>query len=147
MSSFGTWRRSAPALIALFGLGCVSACGGGGSSGPPTNLSLSGVRIPTKEVVAGVQAFCAVAKQAHTDPVGANAAFFSVAHNTMHQLVTVLHPNHKSQSDHLLNVMYTFEADLTMTPPPANTGSDADALLQAADASLTLLRVVAPTCT
>ena len=137
-----TWRASLLAAVAL------TACGGGGgSSGQPANLSLSGLKIPTSHVVAAVSTMCAVAQQAHTDPVGANRAFYgSGPHDAMHQLAAILDRSHKAESKNLLNTMLTFEGDLAATPPPPTTGSAADALLQTADAGLRVLNVTPPTC-
>jgi len=138
-----------PILAFVAACAVITACGGGGggTSGPnPKNLSLSGVKIPTSEVVSGVQLMCSVAKQAHTDPAGSAGPFYAAPHNTMHQLVTVLHPAHRAASDKLLNAMYVYESDIAATPPPPATGTDADNLLQAAMEGLTALQVTPPTC-
>ena len=60
-------RRSVAALgAALFPvvlLGC-----GGGSSGPPKTLSLSGEQVPVSEVTGAYSQLCVITKQAQTDP-------------------------------------------------------------------------------
>jgi hypothetical protein len=133
--------------LVVSGAIALSACGGGGSSGPPKDLSVSGLKIPTSQVVAAVSTMCAVAKQAHTDPVGANSAFYGTGpDDTLHQLAVVLAGSHKTESDILLRAISVFEGDLAGKPPPATTGADADVLLQNADAGLRVLKVVAPTC-
>jgi hypothetical protein len=133
--------------LAIAGAIVLSACGGGGSSGPPKDLSLSGLKIPTSQVVAAISTMCAVAKQAHTDPVGSNNAFYGTGpHDAMHQLAAILNGSHATESKRLLDAMLVYEGDLRATPPPASTGADADALLQTADAGLRVLKVVPPTC-
>jgi hypothetical protein len=131
------------ASIAVF---AASSCGGGGSSGPPANLSVSGLKIPASQVVSAVQSMCALAKQAHTDAAGTNIPFYQGPHLAMHQLAAVLKPSHKIESDNLLNAMLAYETDLTKTPPPVTTGNDADGLVLAASNGLRVLKVVPPTC-
>lgn len=145
----GTWRCLPPAAIAVLGLLAAAGCGHA-STGEPKNLSLSGDKVPTAQVKTGVSALCAVAKQAHTDPVGANGSFYagspSGPHNTEHLLVAILAPSHKAQSDGMLDAMLAFEGDLTAKPPPASTGNDADALVARTADGLRALRVTPPPC-
>jgi|SRR5579885_1650432 len=143
----GTWRALPTALV-LLGLG---ACGGGGGSGQPKNLSLQGLKIPTAQVVTNISTLCAVDQQAHAGTGDLNGAFYGGAsgepHLVLHQLAAVLASSHHAASADLLAKMVTFEQDLLVNPvPEPKTGLAADALLRSASAGLTDLRVKPPAC-
>jgi len=127
------------------GVGWLAGCGSA-ARGAPASLSLSGATVPTALVTDQVRAMCAVARRAHTDPVGAGAAFSVGPHNGMHLLAAVLANGHKRESDALLHAMTIFERDLAAAPPPPSTGGAADDLVAAAANGLRALRVVPPAC-
>ncbi len=132
---------------AVLAVVAFSGCGGGGGSGPPKNLSLQGIKIPTSRLTQQVTSLCAVARQAHTDPAGANGAFYGAGpHDTLHLLAAILAGGHHTQSQALLDTMMTFENDLAARPPPSATGPDADALVASANVGLQSLKVPPQRC-
>jgi len=146
----GTGRRPPVALgTALVALAVgVAACGAGGGAadGEPRDLALSGTRVPVAPLKGQLAVMCAVARQAHADPAGADLTFYRGPHDSLHLLAAVLAPGHRAQSTALLDAMLAFEQDLLRTPPPSSTGTDADALLARSMDGLRALKVAPPGC-
>ena len=75
-------RRTGPRWVAALGgvlLPVVLLACGGGSSGPPKTLSLSGEQVPVSEVTGAYSQLCVIAKQAQTDPAGTSIASWKAA--------------------------------------------------------------------
>src|SRR5580704_10900217 len=98
----GTLRGSMPALLTALALSVLSACGGGGSTKPPVNLSLQGLSIPTSGVVTSVKGMCPIDTQAHAAATGISASYFSGPYSGLHQLASALSSSHGTQSKALL---------------------------------------------
>ena len=130
------------------------ACSGGGNPSaaaagkrPPLTLELPGAGpIPTSQLTAAATQMCAIVAQSHSDPGGVLDPFYSGPHNDLHLLAAVAHATHPAEAQNLLDVMLTYESAIADKPPPPQTGQDADALLQAIDATLSALGVPPPAC-
>jgi hypothetical protein len=143
--------RLGPALAVAVTV-LVACSGGGNASGaaggkPPATLVLPGAGpIPTSQLTDAASQMCAIVAQSHSDPAGVLDPFYGGPHNDLHLLAAVAHATHPTQAQNLLGVMLTYESAIADKPPPPQTGQDADALLQAVDATLTALGVPPPGC-
>jgi len=89
---------------------------------------------------------CTVAQQSHQDAANVLRPFYAGPHDALHLLAAVALAKHPAEAQNLLDVMLTYEQAIATQPPPAATGADADALLQAVDSTLVALGVPAPGC-
>ena len=139
-----TGMRGGPlaGLIAI-AIGLV-ACGGG-SSGPPKTLSLSGEKVPVSEVTTAYSQMCGVVKDAVASPASAVTPFAS-AEGGLNLLATVLAKDHGQESQRLLAVMQTFLSDIGQKTPAASSGEDATNLLATAKEGLQALKITPPAC-
>ncbi len=138
-----TQRPGGVAFVVVCAL-AVGACGGG-SSGVPKTLSLSGEKVPVSEVTGAYTQMCVVAKQAQSQPSAAVTPFAS-AETGLNVLATVLNKDHAQDSQRLLSALTTFTADIGKTPPPSGTATDANNLLGTAKQGLQALDIPVPAC-
>jgi hypothetical protein len=136
------WHAAALGVLLLTGAG--AGCGGG-SSGPPKTLSLSGQQVPLTEVTGAYSQMCAISKQAATDPAGTIAPFAN-AETGLNVLATVLNKDHGQESQRLLAALATFQQDIAEKPPAATSGQAATNLLQTAMQGLQALKITPPAC-
>ena len=133
----GRWAVLAAAVA-------VGACGGGGS-GPPKTLSLSGEKVAVSEVTTAYSQMCAVAKDAATAPASTVAPFAAVE-SGLNLLATVLAKDHAQQSERLLAALTSFQADIDQKPPASTIAEDATNLLGTAKQGLQALQITPPSC-
>ena len=138
----GAWWAVALGAVAL--TGTMAGCGGG-SSGPPKSLSLSGQQVPLTEVTGAYSQMCAISKQAQADPAGTIAPFAN-AETGLNVLATVLNKDHAQESSRLLAALATFQQDLVEKPPPATSAQAAANLLATAKQGLNALKITPPAC-
>ena len=141
-------RRTGPRWAAAIGAALLPvvllACGGG-SSGPPKTLSLSGEQVPVSEVTGAYSQLCVITKQAQTDPA-ATVSPFANAESGLNVLATVLNKDHAQESQRLLAALTTFTGDIGQKPPATTTGEAATNLLATAKQGLVVLRITPPAC-
>jgi hypothetical protein len=140
MTSRISWTACLPIVTAL----SLAACGGG-SSGAPKSLSLSGEKVPVSEVTGAYTQMCGVTRQAQTDPAGV-AAPFANAQTGLNVLATVLAKDHGQESQRLLQALATFESQVGQQPPPTTLPQSADNLQQTAKQGLQALKITPPSC-
>ncbi len=143
MTSRRTRRSGASAVLTVLAVAGLSACGGGGSSKPPTNLSLSGAKLPVSTLTTGLKSLCTVVSDAQSSPANAKTTYFGSAYNPLHQLAAVLHG---SQSDDLLRAMEAFERSVLATPPGSDAAAKAQTLQSLVTTDLRSLKVTPPKC-
>jgi hypothetical protein len=138
--------RQRTGFVALI-VACALALGacGGGSSGPPKTLSLSGEQVPVSEVTSAYSQMCAVANQAETDPA-ATVGPFASAETGLSVLATVLAKNHPQESQHLLSALTTFTDDIGQKPPPASTATAANNLVATTKQGLEAVHITPAAC-
>ncbi|HVM64428.1 MAG TPA: hypothetical protein VMU14_06175 [Acidimicrobiales bacterium] len=126
----------------------AAGCGGGShATGPPASLALPGAPpVPTSEITSAAAQMCGIVAQSHQSPATVLQPFYAGPHNALHLLAALAAPKHRPEADQLLSVMLTYEAAIAAQPPPATTGADADALLQAVGGAMTALGLAAPAC-
>jgi hypothetical protein len=137
-------QRAAGVAFAVVCALSLGACGGG-SSGPPKALSLSGEQVPVSEVTTAYTRMCAVAKQAQSAPA-ATVGPFASAETGLNVLATVLNKDHSEDSQHLLSALTVYTADVGKSPPPSSTAADANNLLATAKQGLQALDIAVPAC-
>jgi len=120
------------------------ACGGG-SSGPPKTLSLSGEKVPVSQVTSAYSGMCGVVKDTAASPVSAVVPFASVE-DGLNVLATVLAKDHGQESQRLLAAMETFLTDIGKKPPASSSSEDATNLLGTAKEGLQALKITPPSC-
>jgi hypothetical protein len=139
--------RAVLVAAAVVAAGCGGGGGGSHAAGPPASLALPGAPpVPTSEITSAAAQMCGIVAQSHQSPGTVLQPFYAGPHNALHLLAALAAPKHRPQADQLLTVMLTYEAAIAAHPPPATTGADADALLQAIGGAMTSLGVPAPTC-
>ena len=138
----GAWRAAALGAV-LFG-GAVAGCGGG-SSGPPKTLSLSGEQVPVSEVTDAYSQMCTISSQAQSNPAATVTPFANVE-SGLNVLATVLNKDHSQESQRLLAALSTFQADLLEKPPATTSAQAASNLLQTAKQGLVALKITPPAC-
>ena len=128
--------RRAVALAATVAF--LAACGGGSGGG-------GNVQQPLADKV--VRGLCATVDAAGgADPSSASSPFYDDAHDGLHLFAaaaTDLAPNDAAT---LLQTMARVEADLETAPPATSLRADAEALLAATTAVLSVLDLDAPPC-
>ena len=128
--------RRAVALAATVAF--LAACGGGSGDG-------GNVQQPLADKV--VRGLCATVDAAGgADPASASSPFYDDAHDGLHLFAaaaTDLAPNDAAT---LLQTMARVEADLETAPPATSLRADAEALLAATTAVLSVLDLDAPPC-
>jgi hypothetical protein len=137
-------QRAAGVAFAVVCALALGACGGG-SSGPPKALSLSGEQVPVSEVTTAYTQMCAVAKQAQS-AAAATVGPFASAETGLNVLATVLNKDHSEDSQHLLSALTVYTADVGKSPPPPSTAGDANNLLATAKQGLQALDIAVPAC-
>ena len=137
-SNGGPWAGLAAMAVV------VAACGGG-SSGPPKTLSLSGEQVPVTEVTGAYTQMCGVVKDATASAASAVAPF-ATAETGLNVLATVLAKDHAQESQRLLQALQTFTADIAATPPASSSAADATNLLGTAKQGLQALAIAPPAC-
>jgi len=102
--------------------------------------------VPTSELTSAAAQMCGIVAQSHRSPGTVLQPFYAGPHNALHLLAAVAVAKHPAQANQLLQVMLTYESAIAVHPPPPETGTDADDLLQAVDGALTALGVPPPSC-
>jgi hypothetical protein len=136
-----TWRRAAVTVLSVFSVAAMAACGGG-HSGAPSSLSLSGEKIPVSGVESGLASLCAVAHQAN-NPTVASATYFATPYTSLHQLAAALAGTRRTA---LLSGMVAFEK-AAIAGSASTTVQTANSLLSTVDGDLTSLKLSAVKCT
>jgi hypothetical protein len=141
LKTWGTWRGGAMALTAVLGLS-LAGCGGG-SSGPPKSLSMSGVKLPVTQITNGLASLCTVTTQATKTPTTTASAYFGGPYTQVHQLAAILKGARRTA---LLVEMEEFERAALLRPPGSTLGTEAATLLKTVKSDLESLKVKPPAC-